>query len=210
MITVVTGVTIDCDMKCPYCGKTGEIPPPGEYGCPVCQNRFVVWADGKAYPLFEKFRTKTIETRPPDLAKILCTDPSSGLVGTLILLFWVSTFFLIITGIRITKMGAEIGIEQQIIKDAIASIIGVIVIIVRTIKIRSAFRFGMMNMARILEIKIIRLGTYFKVRYEFCGKEYIRSLPIVHQSDYQIGDEIEIVVDKNNPENAVILENYRN
>jgi hypothetical protein len=34
-------------------------------------------------------------------------------------------------------------------------------------------------------------------------------LPITHQSDYQIGDEIEIVVDRNNPENAVIFDDYR-
>lgn len=43
---MITGVMTDCDTKCPYCGKTGETPPPGKYGCPVCRNRFIVLPDG--------------------------------------------------------------------------------------------------------------------------------------------------------------------
>ncbi len=216
---MISGVT-DCNMKCPYCGKVKTAQPAGKYKCTGCGNRFVILSNGKikAYVSFEKAGAKDVpakkndnhaEIQIPSLKKILNADPSSNTATIFILVFWGLIFFQLITGIQIGK--SEVG-SFDFILATIISIIGIIVIIVRTNNIQSAFGFGQLNMSRILKRRTSKQGTYLKVRYEFCGREYVRSLP-VHasdlKSDYQIGDEIEIIVDKNNPENVVILDPYR-
>jgi hypothetical protein len=193
-------------MKCPYCGKVKTAQPAGKYKCTGCGNRFVILPDGKItnYASYEKAGATEIQI--PSLTKILFADSSSYDAGALMLVFWGFVLFRLIKGENLDI------ILYYFVLAASVSIIGIIIIIIRSNKIRNAFGFGDLNMAYILQRYDLKGNVYFKIRYEFYGREYIRSLPIHAsdlKSDYQVGDKIEIIVDKNNPKNVVILDLYR-